>query len=263
MKNKILLTLAISLLIVTVISGQSYNASKKSRDNSSTTLLDSAEVFTGTAEELRGYNSISIVVRADKNGTYKVLFGSSATITTATAIKTYSFTYTANDTTHTKYIPSDGTHFKVVYTNDTVAQTKFYLTTLLHQEQVIPSTIDGKVDIAGVDTTNQRIQEIKLDIDALKIYNAPATKYVGLTDTVTTRTDTTTVTGTWVEGEIKADDSCEVAINGAFTTGETFIITETTAVKLPKWAIATSDKLFVRRYGNAGTVRFYLRLNSY
>ena len=113
------------------------------------------------------------------------------------------------------------------------------------------------------DTSNARIQEIKLDIENLKIYNAPATKYVGLTDTVTTRTDTTTFTGTWVEGEIKADDSCEVAIDGSFPSGQTYIITETTAVKLPKWAIATSDKLFVRRYGGAGTVRFYLRLNSY
>lgn len=116
--------------------------------------------------------------------------------------------------------------------------------------------------ITRADTSNARIQEIKLDIENLKIYNAPATKYVGLTDTVTTRTDTTTVTGTWVEGEIKADDSCEVAIDGSFPSGQTFIITETTAVKLPKWAVATSNKLFVRRYG-VGTVRFYLRLNSY
>ena len=130
---------------------------------------------------------------------------------------------------------------------------------------LLTTNIYGAVDnveekLDSLDAVNTRMEANQL---VSLGYQHPATKYVGLTDTVTTRTDTTTFTGTWVEGEIKADDSCEVAIDGSFPAGQTFIITETTAVKLPKWAIATSDKLFVRRYGGAGTVRFYLRLNSY
>lgn len=331
-----------------------------SRWNSTAQELDSAGVFTGTEELTRGYNSLSVTIRSDSAGTYKILFGNSTSITTANAIKTWSFSYTAGDTLHTKHVPIVAPYYKVVYTNSADTQNVFLLTTMLHQGHNLPtnssaeiqvadatveatltnieadadstvdmvtsmntsldnieadadSTVDmvtaieantdgietkldsldasstrieTKLDNANVkldsldasntriegyvdglevkaDTSNARIQEIKLDIENLKIYNAPATKYVGLTDTVTTRTDTTTFTGTWVEGEIKADDSCEVAIDGSFPSGQTYIITETTAVKLPKWAIATSDKLFVRRYGGAGTVRFYLRLNSY
>lgn len=158
MKNKILLTLAITLLIVTVISGQSYNASKKSRDNSSTTLLDSAGVFTGTAEELRGYSSLSFTVRSDKAGTYKVLFGNTNTITVANAIKTVSFSYTANDTTHTKYLQADGPFFKVIFTNsDTVAQTKFSFITQVYQGHVLPTNSDAEI------MTNDAIANLSLD----------------------------------------------------------------------------------------------------
>lgn len=276
-----------------------------SRWNSTAQELDSAGVYTGTAEVVTPYISISVTIRADSSGSYFVLFGNSSTLTNATAYKIYTMTYTAGDTAHTKTFPVVAPYFKIVYTTTATDTSNFYLATMLHRGEVVPQTINARVDVdvsssalpsgaataanqvihntkldsldasntriegyvdgleVKADTSNARIQEIKLDIENLKIYNAPATKYVGLTDTVTTRTDTTTFTGTWVEGEIKADDSCEVAIDGSFPSGQTYIITETTAVKLPKWAIATSDKLFVRRYGGAGTVRFYLRLNSY
>ncbi|MCL4419867.1 hypothetical protein M1146_07305 [Patescibacteria group bacterium] len=139
----------ILLLFAVQIKAQDMSANVMSSKNTTTTLLGSAGTFTGTAELLRGYNSISITIRADQNGTYKVLFGNTSTITTANAVKTYSFSYTANDTLHTKSIPVDAPYFKVVFTNSgAVAQTKFYLIIMLNRGHTLPVTELGKVDVS-------------------------------------------------------------------------------------------------------------------
>jgi len=229
------------LIILTCITLQAQN-STLSLKNSTTALLDSAGVFTGTAEPISGYNSINITIRADQSATFKVLFGNTSTITTATAVKTYSFSYTANDTVYTKVVSVDAPYFKIIYTNGAVAQTKFYLMTMLSKEVSLP------LDAFG--TPKMIIEEF-------------ATKFIGETDTLTTRTDTVTVSGSyWAQGEIKADDSIQVAINGSFTTGQILIITETTSVKIPMWDLTTSNKIYIKRYGTAGTPRYYLRLSS-
>jgi hypothetical protein len=135
-----------------------------SSKNTTTTLLDSAGVFTGTAELLRGYNSLSVTVRADQNGTYKILFGNTSTITTANAVKTYSFSYTANDTLHTKTVGADAPYVKVVFTSSgVVAQTKFYLITMLNKADVLPRTTDGKLDVtvAGLTLTQAQIDSLQ------------------------------------------------------------------------------------------------------
>jgi len=242
------LIVALILILTIQVFGQDYTANSMSSKNTSTTVLDSVATFTGTAELLRGYNSVSVTVRADQSGTYKILFGNTSTITTANAVKTYSFSYTANDTLHTKSVPADAPYMKVVFTNSGDTQTKFYLITMLNKGQTIAIDEFGSplVSISRVSTTGY------------------GTHFFGKQDTVITTTDTTTVPFIlWCEGEIKANDSCEVSIDGAFTTGYTFIITETTAVTIPKWAILSSNKLYIRRYGGAGTVTFYLRLFGY
>jgi hypothetical protein len=90
------------------------------------------------------------------------------------------------------------------------------------------------------------------------------TEFYGGTDTVTTRIDTISFTGhdSYVEGYIKADDSVEVSIDPAFTSGHTFPIVVTTEVPI-KWAINQQwTKLYIRRYGVLGTPRFYFRLSA-
>ncbi len=256
--------IALMLLFTINISAQNTDANVMSRFNTTTTVLNSAGVFTGTAEILRGYNSVSVTIRADQSGTYKLLFGNTSTITTATAVKTYSFNYTANDTLHTKSVPVGAPYFKIVFTSSgVVAQTKFYLITMLNKGYALPITSTGKLDIDGTVTATVSGVSTETTLALLKNELAPATKFYGKIDTVSVSVDTTTVSGTWAEGEIIASDSCEVSIVGAFTTGQTFIITETTAVKIPKWSIATSSKLYIKRYGNVGTVTFRLRLSSY
>lgn len=154
------------LLLVAQVFGQDYTANTMSTKNTTTTVLDSAGVYTGTAELLRGYNSISITIRADQSGTYKVLFGNTSTITTANAVKTYSFSYTANDTLHTKTIGTDAPYVKVVFTSSgVVAQTKFYLITMLNRGDVLPRTTTGKVDVADA-TVETTLTNIEADADS-------------------------------------------------------------------------------------------------
>lgn len=144
---KKLFFITILLLFAVTIKAQDQTASVMSSKNSTSTTLDSNATFTGTAELLRGYNSISVTVRSDSSGSYKILFGKTSTITTANAIKTYSFTYTANDTLHTKTVGADGPYFKVVYTSSADTQYTFLLTTMLNRGDVLPRTSAGKVDV--------------------------------------------------------------------------------------------------------------------
>jgi hypothetical protein len=146
-KMKYLLTL---MLIFTIsITAQNINQNVMSEKNSTTTTLDSAGVFTGTTELLRGYNFLSVTIRSDSSGTYKIMFGKTSTITTANAVKTYSFSYTANDTLHTKTVGVDAPYFKVVYTSSADTQHTFNLVTMLNAADVLPRTVTGKLDVNG------------------------------------------------------------------------------------------------------------------
>lgn len=276
---KKLITMLILLFAIN-LSAQDQSANVMSRYNSTSTTLDIRSAFTGTAEILRGYNSISITVRSDKNGAYKVLFGKTSTITTANAVKTYSFNYYANDTLSTNSVGVDAPYFKVVYTNGSDSQTVFLLTTMLNRGDVLPRDIAGlpKVTIEGSPTAGEYLAttakqdsvitlfgSVKTTIEFAASSMASATEWFGFTDTMTVSVDTVTFTGHtgWAEVEIKANDSLEVSLVGAFTTGKTLIITETTAVKLPRWDLGHYSTLYIRRYGSAGTVTFYLRASAY
>jgi len=150
--KRLLYLFTILLLFIVQIKAQNINQNTMSSKNSTSTTLDSNAVYTGTVELLRGYNSLSVTVRSDKSSAtngLKILFGKTSTITTANAVKTYSFSYTANDTLFTKTVGVDAPYYKVVYTTGDDSQTVFLLTTMLNAGDVLPRTSAGKVDVAG------------------------------------------------------------------------------------------------------------------
>ena len=264
---------ALILLFSINVLAQDYSANSQSTKNSTTTTLDSNATFTGATELSRGYNSVSVTVRSDSSGTYKILFGNTSTFTVANAVKTYLFSYTLGDTlTNTKTVPVDAPYFRVVYTSSADTQHTFILTTMLNKGHVLPITSAGKLDVNSSITGTVTVAADAVTFGVPKTtleYIASATAYptelFGGTDTVTTRIDTTTFAGhdSYVEGYIQADDSIEVSINPAFTSGKTWPITVTTPVPI-KWAINQQwTSLYIRRYGSAGTPRFYLRLSAY
>ncbi len=150
---KELIFLLTLLLFVVQIKAQDQGANVMSSKNSTSTTLAPNAVYTGTVELLRGYNSLSVTVRSDKSSAtngLKILFGKTSTITTANAVKTYSFSYTANDTLFTKTVGVDAPYYKVVYTTGNDLQTVFLLTTMLNRGDVLPRTSTGKLDVTDV-----------------------------------------------------------------------------------------------------------------
>jgi len=118
----------------------------QSSKNSSTTLLDSAAVFTGAVEgPIAIYNSVAVTVLSAQAGTLQVQFGSKVTATTYIWIKTYEFTYTGGDAgAATKWLPIEAPYMRVIYTNSTVDQVSFNLVTMLHQQPSLINTVDGE-----------------------------------------------------------------------------------------------------------------------
>ena len=219
--------LILFMFLVGALSAQSI----KDSGNSTTSLLDSSDVFTGTRKLVVDYNSVTVSMWSDDTATVSVQFGDLVS-NTFTIQRYYNFTYLANDTTFSKDFPIVAPYYRVVVTNSIDdSMTVFRLTSMLHKSFI--NTGDY------------------------------ATKYWGETDTVTTRVDTFSTTAVeYLEGNIIAGDSIQVAIDGAFTAGQTWIITESTRVELNRWDARTSNKIYIRRYGSAGTPRYYLRLSG-
>lgn len=276
---KKLITLLILLFAIN-ISAQDQSTNVMSRYNYSATALDSAGIYTGTTELVRGYNSISVNVKSNRDGYYKVLFGNNSTLTTSNATRIDSIAYEENDVQHSKTFGVVSPYFKIIYYNAPYAQTSFNLIVMLNRGEIFQRDVLGvpKVTIEGSPTAGEYLAttakqdsvitlfgSVKTTIEFASSSTAIPTEWFGLTDTVTTRVDTTIISGhdSFIRGYIKADDSVEVSIVGDFASGHTWIITETTAVPL-EWAINQQwTKLYIRRYGSAGTPRFYLRLSAY
>ena len=255
--KKIFLVIALLPIII-------FSQPSQSTKNSTTALLDSSAVFTGTIESIADYSWIVVTVKSNIGGTGKVQFTNS----NSSPVKWQTektFTYTANDTiTNQCFVPVTMSYFRVVYTNDTTDQTSFRLTTALIKNPVLPTSTTNKPQVSITSSTLPTGAATSTNQSTLITLSQGGTKYYGTTDTITTRIDTVTFSGatSWIEGSITASDSIEVAINGAFASGETWIITETTKIDLLKWDATTSNKLFIRRYGSAGTPRYYLRIAS-
>ena len=139
MKKVILIVLIRWVVVFGQNSG--FDNSVKSSLNSTTTTMTAAGVFTGGSDLVRGYNSVSVTVRSDSSGSYKVLFADAYTMTSTNVVRIDSIAYTGGDTTHTRYFNIVAPYFKVIYTNGVDSQGVFYLTTMFHKGQ--SSAIDN------------------------------------------------------------------------------------------------------------------------
>lgn len=246
--------LIIFLMLVGIISAQNSSQSFYVSTNSSSTTLDSAGIFTGKIYPTQGYNSILITVLSDVGGTIKVEYGDQSG--SGLSSVSYRFaTYTASDTsTNTFIFPIIGRYFRVIYTNDTTAQTSFSLRTFLSEDNKEVEVISSVLP-AGAATEGSLL--ILLGYEHPSNVNGGTSGY----GTLTTETDTMITTATvWWRLSISADDSCEVSYDGgtiwhqvspygSYTTGYLYAPTFT--------------EVWVRRKGGAGTVNYTLSWEGY
>lgn len=117
-----------------------------SKKNSSSTLLDSAGVFTGTVELVSIYNTVMVTVLSSEAGQVQIQFGDKASTTTYVWIKTYTFTYAGGEGgTATYSVPVHAPYMRVIYTNGVVDQTSFNLITMLHAQPNAPTNDLGEL----------------------------------------------------------------------------------------------------------------------
>jgi hypothetical protein len=125
------------------MSGQAIN--RFSDGNSSTTALGSSATFTGVGERIRTINQVRIEVFADQPSALdgvQIQFSND----NATWNITKDYTLPANRKTEF-YSTALGDYVRVVYTNDTSAQTIFYLRTfLLSTTRDVTGSITAKLD---------------------------------------------------------------------------------------------------------------------
>lgn len=220
--------------------------SSTSRWNSTAQELDSAGVYTGTAEVVTPYISISVTIRADSSGSYLVLFGNGSTLTNATAYKIYSMSYTAGDTTHTKTFPVVAPYFKIIYTTTAKDTSNLYLVTMLHRDGVVPQTADGKLDVSipslplpsGAATSSKQDSTITLlNSQLLKLLNIsgnsdlliPSTSIKTVSSPATTSTDSVVFGFTsrriTIINDGVATDTLEISNSNLFPSTSTYIRT--------------------------------------
>ena len=115
--------------------------------NSTKVLLAGNATFTGTAEKANNFNNayaynwINITIKSAQSGAGKVYQSKDGT----TWDHATAFTYTGGDTlTNLTSVPIILDYFKVTYTNGSVAQTTFRLTTVLTNE-IMPLDASGNV----------------------------------------------------------------------------------------------------------------------
>lgn len=114
--------------------------SKVSTDNSSTTPLNAAAVFTGAWEDATLYQSVIIAVATDQNGSYTVQFspdGVNADATLTRYYRTTNINAPHRFTNTRKYV-------RVVFTNTSASnQTYFRLQTLIGEKSELNAPIDS------------------------------------------------------------------------------------------------------------------------
>jgi len=109
-------------------------ASKESTANSSTSLLGVSGTFTGTSEDLLGYVSVNVMVKAD---VASAAGGLSLEFSTDGTNWDFAQTYTVSaGTTFAILTRGKGRYFRVVYTNGGTGQAYFRLKTLLKSTAV-------------------------------------------------------------------------------------------------------------------------------
>lgn len=135
----------------------------ESTKNSTKTLLDSAGVFTGTIEPVSTYNTVMPTVLSDRAGTLVVRFYTKKTNGQYAILKSRTFSYAGGSSASTYTVPIEGPFLQVVYTNTTVDQTSFYLSTMLHVGQPLNLDSSGGLVISG-STSNGALETTQLQV---------------------------------------------------------------------------------------------------
>lgn len=278
----------ILLLVAGFVNAQNIIVSSK---NSTTTALDSAATYTGTAELNTNYSYLTIVAKSNVSGASNgviVKMGATASILYTNQF----FTYTTNDSSTNRFtVHLTGKYFKVMYINGTTDQTTFDLRTYLHTEEVLPVDANGniKVNVAvsalpsGAATADNQLTQISrakadslnfvamktqldsitADLATVKKQAHPFTSSSGTTTTVSTEVDTTVFTSTVRQsfGAFAVNDTLQIALMGDFSDAKT--VYPYTGYTFSNFSPATFTKGYIRRYGGAGTVSYIPTIVGY
>lgn len=118
-----------------------------STNNSTTTPLGVSGVFTGTAEDVSDFSTITLYVKSDQAGTCQIQFSNDATNWDIST----SYSISAGVAFDVIRIVS-GKYYRVVYTNGLTLQTYLRLQTIPHKEKAVPPIPENA--ISAVSTTN-------------------------------------------------------------------------------------------------------------
>ena len=116
------------------------NRNKISTDNSSTTLLTNGSAFTGAWEDVSIYDSLTVAIKTDQNGTFSVQFSPDGTNQDSTLTRYYRTSQI--EAPHRFTITRK--YMRIVFTNDSGSdQTFFRLQTLLGDHGDLNAPMDG------------------------------------------------------------------------------------------------------------------------
>jgi hypothetical protein len=113
-------------------------ANTTSTNNSTTSILGVSGNFTGTADDVSAYTSVTVTLDASHDSSASGMTFQFSTDNTNWD-DTYSFTYTAADGARRFQFPVTAQYFRVNYTNGGTGQTHFRVQTILHGNNVLTS----------------------------------------------------------------------------------------------------------------------------
>lgn len=123
-------------LNVAITSGGGVATGTVDANNSTTTPLGISGVFTGTATDIKDYGTVSVLVASDvaaASGGFSLQFSNNGT----NWDHAHNFDFAGGNLSYN--ISAEARYFRIVYTNNTVAQSYFRLQTVLRPVYVMPS----------------------------------------------------------------------------------------------------------------------------
>ena len=143
-----------------VVSPASSIDAMVSTTNSSTTALDDTDVFTGDWEDVSAYNSLTVAVKTDQNGTFSVQFSPDGTNQDSTLTRYYR----TNQIEAPHRFTITRKYARVVFTNDSGSnQTYFRLQTILGDQGELNAPADSTL-AQDFDATVVRPTDFKYEV---------------------------------------------------------------------------------------------------
>ncbi len=124
------------------------SANKIDQNNSTSTPLGISGVFTGTATEVYGYNTITVLIYSDESSVDDGMqFQQSSDGTNWDEIDTFTLDVLKSESRRFQFTVQ-ARYFRLVYTNGITAQTAFRVQTILHDSNVLTSIhrVDKQID---------------------------------------------------------------------------------------------------------------------